>query len=62
MWVLSCVSHGEIKHPSFLHDIAGLLKEVVVGNECISEELIYELYLIFFIEMNGSALWDFRYI
>lgn len=40
--IVLCKLQGNLA--SFLHDIAGFLE--VVGNECISEELIDERYLI----------------
>lgn len=41
--IVLCKLQGNLAS-SFLHDIAGFLE--VVGNECISEELIDERYLI----------------
>lgn len=36
-----------------------LLEAFAFGNECISEEFVDDLDLIF-IEMNGNSLWDFK--
>lgn len=42
--IVLCKPRGN--QASLLHDVAGFLKVVVVGNEYISEELVDELYLI----------------